>query len=232
MANYPNFIGPAYKLPAPNSAADRALNLYPETIESGTGKNKMQLCSTPGITSFAALGSGNVCRALWAGDNRLFAVGDDNLLEISSGGVVTTVGTMTSDGQPAKIFSNGNQLMVITGDEVWIATGSSVVQPSYSSIAGLVNTTGFNVAWASGDKFSAAMVGTTITITGTPYTVDVFYDDEHISLTTSAGTQTLAAYSWSDTVQGVSGAFLDGYFIILLPDSNTIAISSLYDGLT
>lgn len=231
MAEYPNFVGPAYTLSNINEAGDQCINLYPETIESGTGKARQALVSTPGISTFCTLPE-SPCRGLWAGDNRLFAVAGDTLYEISSGGVATSVGNISSDGQPVKFASNGNQLMVISGSDVWIATGTSVVQPAYETIAGVCNTAGVEVTWVSGSKFTAAMVGTTITITGSPYTVAQFFDENFITLTATAGTQTAAAWSWSDTVRAVSGVYLDGYFIILKPNSNTILISSLYDGLT
>jgi hypothetical protein len=230
VAVYPNFIGAAYEASSRLLAADRLVNLYVETAESGTGKQPRALLSTPGTAVFATQPS-SPCRALWAGDNRLFVVGGGTLFEVSSSGTVTSVGSISSDGQPAKIFSNGNQLMVITGTDVWIATGSSVVQPSFDTLASLVNTNGIEVTWASGAKFSAAMVGTTITITGLPYTVATFLSEDRVNLTASAGTQTLAAASWNDSVRGVSGAYLDGYFIILKPNSNTILVSDLYNGL-
>lgn len=234
MADYPDFVGPAYRLRAKIAAGDRCINMYPETIESGTGKHRAALVHTPGLSLFATLPA-SPCRAVWAGDNRLFAVGGANLYEISSGGVVTLTGGISTDGQSAKIFANseGSQLMIITGSDVWIATGSSVVQPSYGTNTGLVNTSGFDVERvAASGEFSPTMVGTTITINAVAYIVASFIDATHIRLTTSAGSQTAVSVSWSEDVQGVSGASLDGYFIVLNPDSNTINISALNDGLT
>ena len=64
---------------------------------------------------------------------------------------------------------------------------------------GTVNTSGIAVTQITGNTaFTAAMVGNTITINSVPYTVASFVDGTHITLTTSAGTQT--GVSWSATL--------------------------------
>lgn len=146
-----------------NAAGDRCVNLYPELIESGTGKAKYTLTATPGTELFCTLPA--TVRALWAGDNRMFAVAGSTLYEVFSNGSYSTVGTLNSDTNPAHIFSNGAALMIISGTQMYIADGSSVYEPQ-------------------------------------------FIDD-------------------TEYVTAVSGTYLDGYFIVLRPDSNQINISDL-----
>jgi hypothetical protein len=233
MAEYPNFVGPAYRLLSINAAGDRCVNLYPQTIQSGTGKGKMSLEPTPGLQLFATLPK-SPCRGLWAGDNRLFAVGDDTLYEIDGAGSVTSIGAMNSAATPATIIPNGvgTQLLICSGSQIWVSNGGAPARPSYGTLSGLVNTSGTTVTYGSGDKFTATMVGTSITINGVTYTVATFINEDTITLTTSAGAQTLVAYSWTEFVNGVAAAYLGGYYCVLSPNSNTINISDLNNGLT
>ncbi len=56
------FIGPAYTLDSTNVDAQRCVNLYPEVIESGNGKEGQQvyLKSTPGLASVITVGDGPI----------------------------------------------------------------------------------------------------------------------------------------------------------------------------
>ncbi len=164
---YPGFVGPAYRSQSINVAGDRCVNLYPELVESGTGKSQWALYGTPGTTLFCTL-PGDV-RCLWAGDNRLFAVAGNTLYEVFSDGTYSSVGTLNSDTGVAYIFSNGDALLIVSGAQTYIADGATVYE-----------------------------------------------------------TQTVEG----EYLTGVSAAYLDGYFIVLRPDSNTINISALLDATT
>jgi hypothetical protein len=162
---YPGFIGPAYRSQAVNVAGDRCVNLYPELVESQTGKSKWVLYGTPGTTLFCTLGA-NV-RCLWAGDERMFAIAGPTLYEInSSGSVITTFTGSLGGSNPAYIFSNGSDLLIISGTQAYKTFGTAVV-----------------------------------------------------------ALETVEA----DALTAVSGAYLDGYFIVLRPDSNQINISGVLD---
>lgn len=56
------FIGPAYKLPSVNVDAQRCVNLYPEVIESASGKGSQvaYLKKTPGLEELYSLGEGPI----------------------------------------------------------------------------------------------------------------------------------------------------------------------------
>lgn len=231
---YPNFVGPAYRLASSNAAGDRCVNLYPQTIQSGTGKGKNSLEMTPGLVAFGTLPA-TPCRGLFAGDNRLFAVAADNLYEVSSVGVSTLIGAMGGAATtPASFFSNGlgTQLLIVTGSQIWVSNGGAPSRPSYGTLTAVVATLGTVVNYFSGDKFTPTMVGTLITINAVAYTVANYISDTYIQLTTSAGIQTGVTSTWTDFVLGVAGAYLGGYFIILTPNSNVINVSNLNNGLT
>lgn len=228
---YPNFIGPAYRSQSKIAAADECINLYPELVESNSGNNRMVLYGTPGLELHCTLPKSPV-RGLWAGDNRLFAVAGDTLYEVFAGGSFSAIGAISNDSTPATIVSNGNQLMIVSGSTVWVSNGGAPVQPQYPPFSGVVNTNGTVVSWVSGDQFTPAMVGGTMTINGTPYVVATFLNESNLLLFFSAGVQVAADYSIgvANGVQGVAGCYLDGYFIILRPNSNQINISGLLDG--
>lgn len=229
---YPNFVGPAYRLASINAAGDRCVNLYPSTIQSGTGKAKQSLEATPGLVAFTTLPS-SPCRGLWAGDNRLFAAAGDQVYEVMSNGSTTLLGAVNSATTPVSFFANGvgTQLMIVSGNQVWVSNGGAPLRPSYGTLNSVVNTDGGVVNWVSGDKFTPTMIGTIIQINGTEYTVSDFISETQINLTASAGTQAEVETEWVEYVMGVAGAYIGGYFVVLAPNSNTINVSNLNNGL-
>lgn len=61
------FIGPAYQLKSVAVDAQRCVNLYPETIESGMGKGQQvaYLRSTPGLTELFLLALARFVWFMW-----------------------------------------------------------------------------------------------------------------------------------------------------------------------
>lgn len=104
------------------------MNLYPEIDESGHGKSKVVLHGTPGLSNALATLATTPVRGLWQGDNVVYAVGGDTLYKVTIGGVVSTEGTLNSATTPAKIFSNGSQLLIVSGDEIFLDDGVSVTK--------------------------------------------------------------------------------------------------------
>lgn len=148
------FVGQTYQSRNRSISSDRSINLYPELVEGGhpaSQGSKFALVGCPGKTLFATIGS--PVRAMWGGNNRLFAVGGSSLYEISSAGSVTNWGAVNGSG-PAQIVSNGNQLLVWNGDlaptafNTFCFTGVSVV-PVITSV-GITCINGFFVALRPG----------------------------------------------------------------------------------
>lgn len=126
------FIGPGYLSQAKVADAERCINLYPELIGKGaTVRNGAYLVSTAGLKLFCTLPTGPV-RCLFAGDNRLFAIGGSKLYEIFYDGTVSApIGDCGNDPGPAEIYSNtpaspaaGSQLFVVSGVQGYITDGS------------------------------------------------------------------------------------------------------------
>lgn len=129
------FIGPSYSSISKTFDAERSINLYPEL--SGVGahpKSGIFLNKTPGLKKFVTLPTGPV-RCLYAGDNRLFAIGGSKLYEIFAN---QTVGPALGDcgvaTTPAQIITNaqsspasGSELIVVSGAQVYLFDGSQPV---------------------------------------------------------------------------------------------------------
>jgi len=122
----PGFVGPTYQSLSPNADDERCINLYPEMIESGAGKNTVVLYGTPGLRYVARLGfttSVAPTRALLEINGRCFAVANDHFFEITYNAVTgvwtaITHGLVAVDGNPATMATNGtggNQIFITSG---------------------------------------------------------------------------------------------------------------------
>lgn len=158
---FEGFCGPTYLTVSPNFDAERAINLYPEPGNAQT-KSKMMLVGRPGLSptpfSTSVL---SPCRALWAGNNRLFAAGGTHFYEMATGGGLTTdYGAMAgSTGKgPCQIQANGTELLVMDSGAGQIYK-ANLIGPAMTSVfngVALEYLDGFYVAIATG----ASLVGT------------------------------------------------------------------------
>ena len=154
------FIGPSYVSENPSVANDRLVNLYPELIESGTGPSKgakYAYYNRPGLTLLANLGSSG--RALWGGNNRLFAVIGSNLLEVNASGSVLHTYTIGGSGPAQIVFvpsgpglsaPSSGALLVWDGSNgssanVWYVDGTTSTPPAVISGVGVGCIDGYGV---------------------------------------------------------------------------------------
>jgi hypothetical protein len=70
----------------------------------------------------------------------------------------------------------------------------------------VVDTSGLDVAWVSGDKFNAGMEGKVCLIAGIEALIATFTDDENLILATSAGTQTGVTFGGNEAVLIIGGS--------------------------
>lgn len=117
MAFVPDFgfCGPSYELVSPVLDSSKSFNLYPEPMLA-TSKSHMALIGRPGLSNSPFMTLPNSpARSLWAGDNRLFAVGGQVFQELSAGGSVKqSYGTLAGSSGlgPCTVRSNGAELIV------------------------------------------------------------------------------------------------------------------------
>ena len=231
---FDQFTSGTYTSWSGNVDAERAINFYPEIVESPQGKNKVAYYGTPGLTTFMTLGTSPV-RALWAGEDRLFAVAGSKLYEVFAGGTATNLGDVGDDAAhtPASIWPNGHEIMIVSAGNVFIHNGVSLITPGMRTADGKVDNFGNQIIlWKSGDKFSPAMAepGNTFTIAGTTYHVAVFQNDETMLAVENIPTHTDAAYAAFSPMKAKTGTYLDSYFIINPPDSKLFYFSNPNDG--
>ncbi len=124
MPKLPFFNGDFYTLDDPGSESCQLINVFPEVIESGTGKAVGRFIGTPGLQNFCLIGSGAI-RALWMGEGRMFAVSGDHFYEVFADAAFTDLGDVGDDAEhtPAQIFVNGNEMLVISAGyayRIWV----------------------------------------------------------------------------------------------------------------
>ena len=170
------------------------MNLYPEVVESPNEPTRMVLYGRPGIKFFQTLAPiAFKIRAMWAGGGRLFVVHGTRFSEVTEAGGVTTATQLLLEGgvpnppDAAQIFSNGHQLMIISGGQVYYDNGAGP-EPAHFQLSGNGHTlpTGMGgtlddvLTRDSGTVFTEAMVGGPITIAGRKHTVASFTDEDHV----------------------------------------------------
>ena len=128
---YENFVGGTYVLPSLAVNAERAINLYPESV-GGAGKAKIVFRTTPGLMVWSTLPKAPVrciCSdvgpddALVGPGRSIFAIGGDTLYQLDADGITPHArgtlighdGVNANDGRPAYIYPNGRQLFIVSG---------------------------------------------------------------------------------------------------------------------
>lgn len=119
---FTGFIGPTYNLKSVNVDCQRCINLYPEIIESGTGKegNILYYKSTPGLQKLFTCGDGPI-RGVWIDDpvaspfnppNRMLVASGNEMFKASfeSGAwTATKIGDLqTTEGPMSGVMMPGN----------------------------------------------------------------------------------------------------------------------------
>lgn len=235
---YKGFIGPGAREAAKIAGADTCVNFVVEFSES---RKQFSLFGRPGLQQFGDVFPVAPAGGLLAGDHRLFAVMGSLLYEVfdEGGGPPTLLGFVGMSNGQAIIILNGSQILVVNGGTAYIATGTAVTTAKEEIARGVVDTNGTNVAWVSGDLFNDILAGDTITINSEDYTdpsvthlVQTVNTPINLTLQSSAAIQTGVEYVAYRTLGASTGTFLDGYFIISVPNSKTWRWSALNDGKT
>jgi hypothetical protein len=250
MAKFQNFIGTSAPSRSSSWNASRSLNFYPEVDEGGAAKDPRALIGTPGIVKFSptlpTLPTSPL-RCLWAGYNRLFAVAGSKFYEVFADGTYTDRGDVGDDTahSRAQIFANGTEVMIVSAGLAFIDTGVTLIQPTFniggSSYTDLVATSAFTVTSAA-EPFTNLDVNTYIQITstiggwtgGTRVLIISVDPTTHEALLSSpvATPGSVGGHAKQDfgVVQAAMGAYIDGYFIVLKPNSNNFYLSYPMDG--
>ena len=130
----PGFGGASYSSLSVNADAQSCVNLYPEAMESGTGKASPVLYLRPGLSLFTTLPSAGGIRGMWVGENRLFAVQGEMLFEVGATGTTEFQGPVDNDGRLVQMFANGTDLVIISNQKFWAFAGlpGTPQQPAFN----------------------------------------------------------------------------------------------------
>ena len=110
------FTGGAYLSRSVSFDAQRCINLFPVTGESGTAKASRMLLGTPGLRLLTTLGGNDGLRALYKpsiGDG--IAVHGSSVYRIATDWTSTLVGTIDTLYTPVSISDNGVTAVLVTG---------------------------------------------------------------------------------------------------------------------
>lgn len=120
------FCGETYPAYSPLIDAQRSINLYPERGLSSS-KTQAALIGTPGLVVHCTLPTSPV-RALWAGNQRLFAVGGTHVYEVFANGAIDDFGFLagSAGAGPCQFVQGAGpsfQLLVMDSSTGGIALG-------------------------------------------------------------------------------------------------------------
>ena len=108
-----NFAVQSYQASSGLASAERMLNMYAETVPSGS-KSKALLLRTPGVTTWKAINNFNPVYGMRVMGNFLYVVVGLEVYQINTSKVVTLIGTMNVAPGRVKITQNGTQLTILT----------------------------------------------------------------------------------------------------------------------
>lgn len=133
MAKFP-FIGGSYRTRSKFFDAQRTVNLYPEISKSATSKAIAALYGCPGTYIWQTFAGGAI-RGMLRFSATLALVACGSLLyTVTSAGVTTQVGTIDTASTPARMASNGTDVMIVTG------TNGYAYTPSTNTFTQIVNS--------------------------------------------------------------------------------------------
>lgn len=247
LTSIPGFIDGSYDSRARGVSACRSVNLR---IEKNKPGSKTAFTAYPrwGKKLFTTIPtSPNI--GMWANKNRAFAVAGGFAYELKEDGSTTLIGAVTPSGNPATMRANKSQLLICSGGDVFIATGTVLYQPIVNFANGIVSVDadGITVHWLSGDKFTVGdpasdiVAGNVIMIGTERHEALNVASDILLTLTApvsggiaipqidyQAGSGTTS--NPTCLLKGATCAFVDGYFIVNTPNSKEFRISNFENG--
>lgn len=207
MAEFTAFVGDSYESRSLPFDAQRTLNLYRETDETGAGKSKRALMATAGLVNFGSTLPTSPIRGVFTGladtlpgsnlSDEFNVVAGSKLYSIASNGTATLLGDVGDDAShsPVTFQVNGGQLMISSAGNVWIYDATGLSQAYYNNGFGTCSTAGTAVTWDSGSGFDQSQVGSGININGTVYVIQsVAASGASLTLASSAGTQSAVTF--------------------------------------
>ena len=148
-------VGPTYSTRSIMGDGERTINLFPETVESGLGKNKVILYGTPGLTGAITLGSGvSPVLGLYASsDGQLWAVSGGTLYSINAAGSPSSRGTVGGNSSSIINLSDNTNTLLVSVDGILYnctLTGSdsaSLATVPFTALSHLCFSDGYSIGF-------------------------------------------------------------------------------------
>lgn len=127
------FFGSAYRSRSKNLADQRAINIYPELVETKMGSAVGAFYGTPGLTLLGTAPNNQPIRALHTFDatfgNQMYAVAGNTVYLISTSYAFSALGTIGSSTGPLSIIDNGFQVALFDNAGNAYTISNSVLAP-------------------------------------------------------------------------------------------------------
>lgn len=109
-------VGPAYALNDVGAAAQRCVNLFPQSIEVPNEPARIMLRSTPGLAVAATVDASEPVRgAINVGNGLALVVCGTGVYTVTTAYVATLVGTLVTSQSVVSMASNGQEIMIVDG---------------------------------------------------------------------------------------------------------------------
>lgn len=141
----------------------RTMNLYPEIVESGTGKSRIVLHRVPGLRAFVTMPDAPV-RAIHETNSVVLVAAGDKLYRLSSSGAATELGAIAGGTGPVSIASNGSEFFICSDGHGYLYNGSTLVAAGPPDPGQVVFLDGYFIAFSNGTEtfwFSGLYDGST-----------------------------------------------------------------------
>jgi hypothetical protein len=117
------FVGPSYAFQSPRSRGPLSVNLIPVADESGVSKDRVIFRDLPGLRVFASpSGEGRALRNI---NGTLYAIVGAKLYRVSSAGVLTEIGSLTTSTGRCGLTANALQVVAGDGQQLYVYTHST-----------------------------------------------------------------------------------------------------------
>ncbi len=116
--------GPSNEMDAASFDTQRTINLYPIIAAANNTKTPTALKKCPGTLLYRTIGGGPIRGAITTSRGRAFVVSGFEVYEVTIAGYLL-LGTINTPTQRVSIAENGDQVMIVDGQDGWIFTQST-----------------------------------------------------------------------------------------------------------
>jgi len=111
------FLGSAYEGRSKSLNAQQSINLFPVLDRNEESKSVVAMYNTPGLVEFSDTGTSAIVRSIHVMRDKLYAVVGNTVYEVTTEGVATSLGVITTSTGHVGMATNGTQLLIVDGTD-------------------------------------------------------------------------------------------------------------------